>query len=738
LATALALALPFAGSALSHDGTISTVAGTGTPGNSGDLGPADLAQLQGPRDVAPLDGGGFLVADTANHVVRKVDSLGVITRVAGTGVNGYSGDGGLATLADIGDVPSVSPTSDGGFLIADPDAHRVRKVSELGIIDTVAGSGVNTYDGDGVQATLAGLDKPTDAVELPDGSILIADSANHRIRKVSPAGVIDTVAGTGTGGFSGDGGPATSAGIKDPLDISPLGDGGFLFVDAGNRRIRQVDADGTISTVAGTNVAGPLGDGGPATAAYLDSPVGVTALADGGFLIADQDDNRVRRVDPDGTITTDAGTGTAGSAGDGGMPDSAELAAPADVSVSPEAGYFIADSGNDKIRFVWTYDLPAGTDITPPGKPEIERGPGKLGNDPRPRWKFTAEDGAETECKLKRGSTVVFGWAECTSPRRYQIGDEPDGLYTFHVRATDAAGNTGPAATDHYELDQTAPAAPLIDAAPEARGADLTPSFGFSGEEGATFRCELTRDEVTIFEGSGCTSPMTYDLVAHGAGSYGFAVRAVDAAGNKSAPAHAAYVLELKALQLPDAPEPVLGKTVVAAPAKGTALMKLPGSRRWVELGAATGLPVGTRIDARRGVARLSSALDSAGRTQSARFAGGIFEVRQRRRGRGLTDIILRGRPAACPGTGTNARPAATAAARRGRRLWARDNGGRWRTHGQNSVATVRGTKWLTADRCGGTLTRVLEGAVVVRNRRTGRRVLVRTGDYHIARARRR
>lgn len=734
------MALPFAGSALSHDGTISTVAGTGTPGNSGDLGPADLAQLQGPRDVAPLRSGGFLVADTANHVVRKVDSLGVITRVAGTGVNGYSGDGGLATLADIGDVPSVAPTSDGGFLIADPDAHRVRKVSELGMIDTVAGSGLNTYDGDGVQATLAGLDKPTDAVELPDGSILIADSANHRIRKVSPAGVIETVAGTGTGGFSGDGGPATSADIRDPSDISPLGDGGFLFVDAGNRRIRRVDADGAMSTVAGTNVAGPLGDGGPATAAYLDSPVGVTALAGGGFLIADQDDNRVRRVAPDGTITTDAGTGTAGSGGDGGLPDSAELAAPADVAVSPEAGYYIADSGNHKVRFVWTYDLPAGTDITPPDAPEIERGPGKLGNNPSPRWRFTAEAGSGTECKLKRGSTVVYGWADCDSPRRYQIGDMTDGLYTFHVKATDAAGNTGPAATDHYEFDQTAPAAPVIHAAPETPGADLTPSFAFSGEEGSTFNCELARGEETILETDRCTSPMTYDLLEHGAGSYGFAVRAVDAAGNKSDPAHAAYALELKALQVPDAPAPVLGKTVVAIAAKGTALMKLPGSRRWVELGAATELPVGTRIDARRGVARLSSALARAGRTQSARFSGGVFEVRQRRRGRGMTDIILRGRMPACPGT--TARPAAEAAARgasrRGRRLWGSDGGGRWRTHGQNSVATVRGTRWLTEDRCGGTLTRVTNGAVVVRNRRTGRRVLVRAGRSYLARAPRR
>jgi NHL repeat len=735
MAAASALAVPLAGTALSHDGTISTVAGDGTSGFSGDTGPAIAAQLQDPQDVAPLDGGGFLVADTDNHVIRKVDALGFITTVAGTGADGNTGDGGPATAADIGDVSSVSPTSDGGFLIADPDGHVVRKVSALGVIDTIAGSGAGSYDGDGVLATDAGLDEPTDAVELPDGSILIADHGDNRIRKVAPDGMISTVAGTGISGFSGDTGPAVTAQIDDPSDISALEDCAFLFVDEANHRIRRVDADGTITTVAGVGSSGPLGDGGPATAAYV-RPSGVTALADGGFLIADESDNRVRRVDPWGTITTDAGTGSAGSAGDGGMPDVAELDGPSDVTVSPEGGYYIADSGNHKIRFVWTYDLPAGTDITPPDEPEIERGPGKLGNDPTPTWKFTAEDGAVTDCKLKRGSTVVYGWERCTSPKTYAIGHLPDGVYTFYVDAGDAAGNWSSAATDDYKLDQTPPAAPVIHEAPVARGSDLTPTFAFSGEAGATFKCELTRNGAAIADTKPCPSPMTYDLVAHGAGTYGFSVKAVDAAGNQSAPAQAGFVVDLRGLQVHDAPKPKLGKTVVASAAKGTAMMKLPGSDRWVELDAATGMPVGTRIDARRGVARLSVALGRAGRTQSARFAGGVFEVRQRKGGHGMTDIILRGRPLAC-GTRTG-RPAAAAAAKRGRRLWGRDGGGKWRTHGQNSVATVRGTKWLTEDRCGGTLTRVTEGAVMVRNRRTGRRVLVKAGRSYIARAPRR
>jgi hypothetical protein len=733
MAAALAALLPFSGAALGHDGTISTAAGTGVAGNSGDLGPATDADLHDPLDVAPLRGGGFLIADSYNHEVRHVSALGTITRVAGTGVDGDSGDGGQATLAELGGIASVSPTMDGGFLIADPDNHRVRKVSPLGVIETVAGTGSNGYNGDGVQATSATLDKPSDAVELPDGSILIADTGNVRIRKVSPNGVIETVAGTGTKGFSGDGGPATSAELDCPLDISVLNDDrSFIFVDEGNGRVRKVDRDGRIRTVAGTGVAGPLGDGGPATEAYLEEPTGVTALAGGGFLVSDEAQNRVRRVDPSGTITTDAGTGAAGSAGDGGMPVNADLSGPADVTASPEGGYYIADAGNHKARFVWTYDVPAGPDIEPPDAPAVNGAPRDFDNDSQPMWKFKAEEGATTECKLRRDGSPLFDWGPCSSPHEYDLTGEPDGVHTFFVRATDQAGNVGEPATARFVLDRVAPAVPVVDG-PQA-GAEFAPTFSFKGEDGATFNCELERDGVTIAETEGCTSPVTYDLTAHGAGTYAFSVRAIDAAGNKSAVGHGQHVLEVRKLEAP-APEPEMGEEVVAGSAKGTTKVKVPGSGQWVELDSLAELPVGTKIDARRGVARLSSELRS-GQTQTASFGGGIFEVRQSRRGRGVTDIILRGKLAGCRASDDEA--SASRTSRRARRLWGRDRGGRWRTHGQNSVATVRGTRWLTEDRCGGTLTRVTQGAVVVRDKRTGRRTLVKAGDSYLARAPRR
>ena len=177
-----------------------------------------------------------------------------------------------------------------------------------------------------------------------------------------------------------------------------------------------------------------------------------------------------------GTITTDAGTGATGSAGDGGMPNMAELHAPADVTVSPEGGYYIADAGNHKIRFVW-HDLPAGTDVTPPDKPEIKRGPGEVGNNATPIWKFeAADDAVVTECKLKRGSTVVYDWERCTSPKNYDLRGEQDGTYTFYVDSADEAGNWSEAATDSYRFDQTPPAAPVIGghrrrAAPSSRRA---------------------------------------------------------------------------------------------------------------------------------------------------------------------------------------------------------------------------------------------------------------------------
>ncbi len=275
---------------------IATVAGTGTAGSSGDGGAAASAQLMVPRGVAASADGGFLIADTSNNRVRRVSPAGTISTVAGNGTAGFAGDGGAAASAQLTSPLGVAATADGGFLITDADNSRVRRVSPAGTISTVAGNGTFGFSGDGGAAASAQLNFPSGVAASADGGFLIADANNQRVRRVSPAGTISTVAGNGNFGFAGDGGAAASAQLNTPVGLAASADGGFLIADTNNSRVRRVSPAGTISTVAGTNTAGFSGDG-PATSAQLNLPLGVAATADGDFLIADADNHRVRRVD---------------------------------------------------------------------------------------------------------------------------------------------------------------------------------------------------------------------------------------------------------------------------------------------------------------------------------------------------------------------------------------------------------------------------------------------------------
>ncbi len=189
-----------------------------------------------------------------------------------------------------------------------------------GTITTVAGTGTAGYSGDGGPASSAMINYPRGVAALPDGGFVFPDSNNHRIRRVWPNGTITTIAGTGVQGYSGDGGPATSAQLSTPFAVAPLSDGGFLIADTGNFRIRRVGPGGTITTVAGTGVAGFSGDGGPATAAQVYGLFNLAEMADGGFVFTDMQNQRIRRVFPDGTIQTIAGTGAIAFGGDGGQP----------------------------------------------------------------------------------------------------------------------------------------------------------------------------------------------------------------------------------------------------------------------------------------------------------------------------------------------------------------------------------------------------------------------------------
>ena len=350
---------------VSPDDHISTVAGNGQQGFSGDGGPAVAAEAC-PYGVAALPNGGILIADTESNRVRRVWPDGHISTVAGAGLTfwqspgggpqpqqDFAGEGGPATAARLKLPGAVAVLPDGGFLIADTGNDGVRRVWPDGHISTVAGSGDVHFYGDGGPASAAQLDSPSGLAALPDGGFLIADTANNRVRRVFPDGHISTVAGDGHAGFVGDGGPATAAQLNSPSGLAALPDGGFLIADTANSRVRRVFPDGHISTVAGDGHAGFVGDGGPATAARLHSPSGLAALPDGGFLIADTANSRVRRVFPDGHISTVAGDGHAGFVGDGGPATAARLHSPSGLAALPDGGFLIADTRNNRVRRVF-------------------------------------------------------------------------------------------------------------------------------------------------------------------------------------------------------------------------------------------------------------------------------------------------------------------------------------------------------------------------------------------------
>jgi SMP-30/gluconolaconase/LRE-like protein len=337
---------------MSPSGTITRVAGTGTAGDSGDDGPATEAQFSNPFGIAATAEGGFLITDLADHVVRKVSADGTITRVAGTGVAGNSGDDGPATDAQLTGPAGIAVTPDGGFLIADAFSSVVRKVSAGGTITRVAGTGTAGDSGDDGPATDAELNVPAGVALTADGGFLVTDAGAHVVRKVSAGGMITRVAGNGTSGNSGDDGAATDAQLNGPIGIAVTPDGGFLVADSGAQVVRKVSAAGTITRVAGTGTAGNTGDDGPASDAELSTPAGMAVTGDGGFFFADAANNEVRHVSAAGTITRVAGTGTAGNSGDDGPATDAELSTPVWVALTTDGGLLVTDSGNHEVRGV--------------------------------------------------------------------------------------------------------------------------------------------------------------------------------------------------------------------------------------------------------------------------------------------------------------------------------------------------------------------------------------------------
>jgi len=333
---------------------MTTVAGNGTAGYAGDGGAAWRAMLNSPNGVALDTDHNVFIADTSNHRIRKMDTNGIITTVAGNGTNGFSGDGSLAINASLNSPGHIVFDSAGNLFIADTANHRIRKVDVNGLITTVAGAGTNGYSGDGGPATNASLNSPGGIAFDSAGNLFIADMMNSRVRKVDTNNVITTVAGNGSSAWptTGDGGPATNAIIRYPASVAADAAGNLFVGDAGDNRVRKVDINGIITTFAGGGPTYYSGDGGPATNASLWTPVDLCFDASGSLFIDDVYNNRIRKVDTNGIITTVAGLQSWVYNGDNMAATSTTLYFPFGVAVDAAGNLFIADTGNHRIREV--------------------------------------------------------------------------------------------------------------------------------------------------------------------------------------------------------------------------------------------------------------------------------------------------------------------------------------------------------------------------------------------------
>jgi sugar lactone lactonase YvrE len=336
---------------------ITTFAGTGNGYFFGDDGPANTAGLLDPFGVALDDQGNLYIADAGHRRIRRVDTNGIITTIAGNGTEGSSGNGGPAINATLFMPVGMCLDSKGNLYFADEANQFVRKIDTNGIITAVAGTGTTGYSGDGGLATNANLNTPSGVALDAAGNLYIGDAGNYRVRRVDPNGIITTFAGTGTQGFTGDGGPALQARLGYPTGLAVDASQNVYVVDHSNSRIRRIDTNGFIATIAGGGTGGITDNGIAATNAALEAPFGLALDGTGDLFIADTYNYCVREVNTQGTITTVAGNGGVFYNGNGVATNSV-IDGPYDVAIDPAGNVYVADSGDNMVRLVQLGGLP--------------------------------------------------------------------------------------------------------------------------------------------------------------------------------------------------------------------------------------------------------------------------------------------------------------------------------------------------------------------------------------------
>jgi streptogramin lyase len=327
------------------------VAGGGTAEKEA---PAKECALREPFGVEFTPAGEMIIVEmTKGERVLRVDKSGMLFHIGGTGMKGYSGDGGPAVAAAVNGIHNLVVTANGDLILADSFNHTLRKIdARSGVITTLAGNGTKGFAGDGGPAKDARFSTLIQIALDPAGrNLFIADIGNKRIRKIDlTSGVISTVAGNGKGGVPADGAQATDAPLVDPRAVTPDAAGGFYILERNGNALRYVDPAGKIKTVVGTGAKGLSGDGGPGLQATMNGPKYTTLDRDGTVLIADAENHVIRRYDPkSGVITRVAGTGKAGAAGLDGDPLQCELRRPHGVTIGPDNALYITDSYNDRI-----------------------------------------------------------------------------------------------------------------------------------------------------------------------------------------------------------------------------------------------------------------------------------------------------------------------------------------------------------------------------------------------------
>ncbi len=346
-----------------HSQIVTSIVGNGVSGYSGDGGQATAAEIKAIMGIATDTFGCLYIADQGNQRVRKVNTAGIISTFAGTGTAGFSGDGGQATAAKLSSPIDIAFDRWRNVFIVDKSNNRIRKVNASGVISTIAGNGTAGYSGDGGQATAAEISNARGITIDTVGNIYFADLGNNVVRKINTSGVISTFAGNGVSGYSGDGAQATAAEINNVQRVVVDKTGNIYIADGSNARIRKVNTSGVISTFAGTGTAGYSGTGGPATAAKIYSPHGMTFDKSGNMYFTNIGNNRTEKINTSNTISLIAGNGVAGYSGDGGQSAAAEFNSPDDVAPELRGNLYIGDASNNRIRLVYLV-LKVTTNVT--------------------------------------------------------------------------------------------------------------------------------------------------------------------------------------------------------------------------------------------------------------------------------------------------------------------------------------------------------------------------------------